>query len=190
MHLHNMIWQGSDLGPPLWNTFYADVRIPVLDSECTDIIFADDLNTFQGSPRNTKNGDIQECMRKCQEQVHTLGTSNMVEFDGAKEHFIILDHWGSFGTDFKLLGAIFDTRLLMTSHCDKVAQVCCWKVHTLIRQRFALGKDNAWQIFKAHVLPVLEASTPAIYHASNTVLNKIDAVHGRFVHGMESSREQ
>ena len=47
MHMSDMVWQGSVLGPLLWNIFYSDVADSVHSASAIDIIFADDLNCFR-----------------------------------------------------------------------------------------------------------------------------------------------
>ena len=46
-----------------------------------------------------------------------------------------------------------------------------------------------FQLFKSHVLPSLEYRTPAIYHASATVLNNVDSVQRMFLKDMNVSSE-
>ena len=43
----NTIFQGTVLGPPLWNTFFNDVAIPAASTGGEPATFADDLNVFQ-----------------------------------------------------------------------------------------------------------------------------------------------
>ena len=47
MHIHNMVYQGTVLGPPLWNIFYADAAVAVNLLGFLEIIFADDFNAWQ-----------------------------------------------------------------------------------------------------------------------------------------------
>ena len=44
--LKDMIFQGTVLGPPLWNAFYADVAGPVRKEGFQETVFADDLDAF------------------------------------------------------------------------------------------------------------------------------------------------
>ena len=42
----NSVFQGTVLGPPLWNTFFNDVAIPAASTGGEPATFADDLNVF------------------------------------------------------------------------------------------------------------------------------------------------
>jgi hypothetical protein len=45
--LSNMVFQGTVLGPPLWNCYYEDAHKAVLEALFLDTVFADDLNCFR-----------------------------------------------------------------------------------------------------------------------------------------------
>ena len=47
--LIDMVFQGTVLGPALWNIFYADCSRPVQKQGYTESIFADDLNCWKKS---------------------------------------------------------------------------------------------------------------------------------------------
>ena len=49
--LVDMVFQGTVLGPPLWNIFYADCSRPVQKKGFNESIFADDLNGFRNFAR-------------------------------------------------------------------------------------------------------------------------------------------
>ena len=44
--LANSVFQGTVLGPPLWNYFYADARFSVRNLGFTETVFADDFNCW------------------------------------------------------------------------------------------------------------------------------------------------
>ena len=48
MLLRNMVFQGTELGPTLWNLFYEDARRAIQEAGFVEIVYADDLNGFQG----------------------------------------------------------------------------------------------------------------------------------------------
>ena len=56
-----------------------------------------------------------------------------------------------------------------------------WKLTTLLRTRQFYNTAELVKLYKTHVLPTLEFSTPAVYHASNTVLDHLDKVQRRFL---------
>ena len=56
--LSNSVFQGTALGPALWNCFYADARRPVADCGFTEAVFAYDLNfsaASRGMPQTMKS---------------------------------------------------------------------------------------------------------------------------------------
>ena len=53
--LEQMLFQGTALGPPLWNLFYEDVRRAVLDAGFQETVFADDLHAYKLSPSAEPN---------------------------------------------------------------------------------------------------------------------------------------
>ena len=103
MPLKNMVWQGSVLGPLLWNTFYGDARKPLNTAGATEIDFADDLNGFGVFPAAMQNEDILARLLEYQTGLHAWGTANRVDFDPAKEHFVALHRRDPHGANFVLL---------------------------------------------------------------------------------------
>ena len=53
--IKNMVYQGTVLGPPLWNIYYADAALAVNLIGFLEIIFADDLNSFKDFGVQTPN---------------------------------------------------------------------------------------------------------------------------------------
>ena len=53
--LFNMIFQGTVLGPPLWNIFFEDSRVPIQETSFKEIIFADDLNAYKALKGTVRN---------------------------------------------------------------------------------------------------------------------------------------
>ena len=70
MTLMDMIFQGSVLGPTLWNIFYADCVRPVQKKGFTESIFADDLNCFKSFARGIGPSYVLRQMQDCQKEVH------------------------------------------------------------------------------------------------------------------------
>ena len=60
MKNHNMVYQRTRLGPPVWNIGYADAALTVKLHGFLEVVFADDLNCFKDFGLFTPN-----CMRKC-----------------------------------------------------------------------------------------------------------------------------
>ena len=59
------VFQGTVLGPPLWNVFFSDVAIPAASTGGEPATFADDLNVFQKFNKTDDNEEILQTMRKC-----------------------------------------------------------------------------------------------------------------------------
>ena len=95
MKINNMVYQGTVLGPPLWNVYYADAAQAVNFHGFLEIIFADDLNCFKDFDSDTPNLELHEEMHSCQGELHKWGTANQVSFDPTKEskHILALHGW-------------------------------------------------------------------------------------------------
>ena len=65
-----MVYQGTVLGPPLWNIYYADAAIAVKVHGFLEIVFADDLNCFKDFGIHISNSELHEEMRRCQQEPH------------------------------------------------------------------------------------------------------------------------
>ncbi len=86
--LRDMVYQGTVLGPCLWNLFFGDVCTPVQALGYTCIVYADDLNSFRSWPRTTSNHIIVDHMKLCQSLLHQWGRDNQVVFDQSKESLL------------------------------------------------------------------------------------------------------
>ena len=62
MNISNMVYQGTVLGPPLWNVYYADAALAVNLIGFLEIVFADDLNCFKDFGLNVANETLHEEM--------------------------------------------------------------------------------------------------------------------------------
>ena len=151
------------------------------EHDATEIVFADDLNAFLAFDAQTPSEDVLGSLRNLQNACHDYGDANRVEFDATKEHFVILHRTQPMGDDFRLLGALYDCKLVMDNHCSACASQCRWMVHSLVKLRFFFPVHDLVRLYKAHVLPRLEAQTPSVYHASVTVLDNLDGVQRLFL---------
>ena len=119
-----------------------------------------------------------------------VGAANRVEFDGSKEHFVVLHRVRGHGKNFVLLGATYDTKLLMADHCTACAARCHWKVKTMRCIRYFYSTADFGIALQSSVLPVLEAHTSAVYHAAPTNLDHLDSVQRLFLHGVGLTEEE
>ena len=66
----NSVFQGTVLGPPLWNSFFSDVSVPAQSSGGQESMFADDLNVFQKFERLQPIAEVQGTLERCRRDVH------------------------------------------------------------------------------------------------------------------------
>ena len=124
--LANSVFQGTVLGPPLWNFFYADARFFVRDYGFVETIFADDFNCLTILNKNANELDAVLKLSEGQASLHRWGAANRVSFDPAKEGFVVIRRQKTIGEDFKLLGVSFDAQLLMHTGVRKIAIEARW----------------------------------------------------------------
>ena len=92
MLLKNMVFQGTVLGPTLWNLFHEDARRAIHESGFVEIAFADDLNGFREFEQNSSVDSVMSEAKKCQTELHKWSTANQVSFHPAKESVHIVSH--------------------------------------------------------------------------------------------------
>ena len=120
--LADSIFQGTVLGSPLCNVFYADARFAVNNLGFKETVFADDFNAWKVFPGGTALDHMLDECKACQASLHAWGRANSVKFDAGKECFHILHRSRSLGDDFLLLGVLFDCELRMHSAASRVAR--------------------------------------------------------------------
>ena len=129
--LQDSVYQGTVLGSPLWNVFYADSREPLQRCGYTETNFADDLNCWKAFAKVVPpagaygplpgHGPVLADLRGVQRELHLWGAANRVTFDPAKESFHILHRTLHHGETFKVLGCVFESQLLMHAAARHVA---------------------------------------------------------------------
>ena len=102
--LRDQVFQGTVLGPKLWNTFFADIRVVLERVGLNPFLFADDLNAFKVFDQLVPNDVIIDHLKQGQSSCHKWGAANQVEFEATKEQFTIIHKDDPFGPGFKLLG--------------------------------------------------------------------------------------
>ena len=90
MVIRDMVYQGTVLGPPLWNVFYEDAAIAIRVHGFCEIVFADDLNAYKAFELTAANSEIVSDLKKRQHEVHNWGKANQISFDATKESMHIL----------------------------------------------------------------------------------------------------
>ena len=179
--LRDMVFQGTVLGPPLWNLFFADARLAIEDAGFEEIVYADDLNAFKEVDKETSNVDARAMSEECQKLLHEWGDANSVSFDPGKESIHVLGRHDPDGEDFKILGVKFDCKLIMAACIDTLAAEAGWKLQAVIRAGRFHTVDEMAVLYKSKLLSFLEYRTSAIYHACDSHLRKVDALQARFL---------
>ena len=179
--LSDMVFQGTVLGPPLWNCFYADAAEAVEVHHFLATIFADDLNCFRIFDGRHGDDLLMQEAHKCQTELHIWGQANQVVFEPTKESFHILGRVHSLGESFKILSVLFDTKLSMHEAANDFASEAGWRLRTLMRTRRFYDVANMVRLYKTHILSYIEGATPAIYHAAPSVLKPLDDLQSSFL---------
>ena len=152
--------------------------------------FADDLSVTKEYDKKTTTKEALEDLKRCQHNVHKWGRANRVEFDPKKEEFAVLHHREGEGPDFRLLGPMFDPKLLMHKAVQKVLGKARPKVQALLQTRRFYSTGDMVRQFKTHILCILESCTAAIYHAADSILEPLDHVLETFVQEVGLTMEQ
>ena len=86
--LCNSVFQGTVLGPPLWNTFFSDSREPLNRKGFTETTFADDLNAWKAYLLDRsdpgRHTPVLQSLAAVQRELHLSGNANRVRFDPTK----------------------------------------------------------------------------------------------------------
>ena len=182
MVLDNMVYQGTVWGPSLWNVHYADAKVPIELNDFVEVIFADDLNAYRAYDHRTPNDTLIADMKQCQADLHQWGRANQVTFDESKESMhVIGTHGCVFGGSFRLLGCSFDGALTMLECISELAGEACWKLKTILRSQRFFNDSEMVRLYKSKLLSYIEYRTPAIFHACDTHLRRIDSIQDNFL---------
>ena len=179
--LRNSVYQGTVLGPPLWNCYYEDARRAILQHGFLETIFADDLNAYKRFSSQMSDDQIDSQLKECQRSLHNWGQANQVCFDPSKESFHTLDRRKPSGGNFQMLGVTFDPKLVMDSACHEVAGQAHCRLRSLLRSRNVFSLENLVRHYKSQILSYVEFATPAVYHAPAYFLSQIDRVQDTFL---------
>ena len=181
----NSVFQGTVLGPTLWNVFFADI----VDASCVaggeTSTFADDLSVFQEFDRQQPTVEVFDTINVCRQSVHDWGRKNRVLFDAGKEHLVVVHPLHAQGEAFKLLGLMVDCKLVMNQAIEKLLATIRPKIAAIVRTRAHYDTAALIIQFKTHIWGLMEANSGGIFHASTTWLNKIDGTHRRFLRDLD-----
>ena len=186
----DMIFQGTVLGPPLWNTFFADVAIAASATGGSEAMFADDLNVFRRFPRDADAAHVHEKMQECRHDVHAWGKRNRVSFDPGKEHLLIIHPTCGDGDTFRLLGCMTDCKLSMVPAIDSIMTQIKPKITAILRTRAHYSCKDLIGQFKTHVWGIIEAHNGGIFHAASSHLDRIERAQQHFLDELGVSAEE
>ena len=133
--LKNSVYQGTVLGPPLWNCYYEDSRLPVNTLGFTETAFADDLQAYKAFVHEASDDELRCQMAACQSALHSWGCTNQVQIDAEKDSFHILARRPPPQENFKLLGVTFDPTPATDAACLEVAG----QAHARLRRFLSAG---------------------------------------------------
>ena len=188
--LSNSVYQGTVLGPPLWNLFYVDASLAISSLDFSEVVFADDFNCWRSFEASTSLGAVlAECI-KCQDSLHKWGRANSVKFDPGKESFHILHRTRGLGDNFQLLGLCFDVALQMGPCISILAREAGWRLQSVLRPRRFFSTREVFNLYKSQVLSYIESGTAGYYHAAPTVLRPLDRVQERLLREIGVSAEE
>ena len=183
--LQNIVFQGTVLGPSLWNIFFADVHAPAEKKGAKERRFADDLSISKQYAATVDNEEVRADLRRSQADIHAWGRSNRVAFDPRKEEFAVLAARGGDAQTFRLLGPVLDEKLLMHECIDKLYRKAKQKARALLRCRRFFSIEDMLVLFTAHVRSLVEWCNGAIYHAAPSKLARLDSVQTSFLRHLE-----
>ena len=187
--IKDMIFQGTVLGPQLWNLFFADAATAIQEHFFEEAIYADDLNAYKIVKSDTNVEQALTLIDNVQKELHMWGAANRVTFDPSKESKHILSRTDPFGPDFRLLGVSFDCRMDMEGAVHTLVGKTRWKIHMLLRSKRALSTESLITQYKQQVLSFIEYRTSAIYHATTTALHHLDRLQDKFLRELGVTRE-
>ncbi len=188
--LANSVYQGTVLGSPLWNVFYADARFAVRELGFIETVFADDFNCWTVLGRDVTEVEAMAKLSECQGNLHRWGEANRVVFDPAKEEFVVIRRRDAIGDCFKLLGITFDPQLLMRKGARKIAIEAGWRLQSILRARRYFTIPELMRLYKANVLSYIESGAPGYFHAASSTLECIDRVQRRFLREIGTTDEE
>ena len=149
--LSDMVFQGTVLGPTLWNSFFSDIAFAASCGGGESRLFADDLNVFKKFALSVSNEEVKADMRLSQREIHRWGHRNRVTFDSSKEHLMIIHPVQGEGMDFRLLGSLIDVKLSMSPAVQDVLDRARPKVKSLLRTRGMYNHTQMLDQYKTHI---------------------------------------
>jgi len=151
MLLCDMVFQGTVLGPSLWNAFFAGVAtaVPVANQEVN--LFANDLTGTMTCAVTVSNDILISELHDMQHRAHAWGRQNQVTFDPAKEFFEVLHPNQGLGQPFKMLGTKIDSALTMQPCVESILTQSRLKIRAILRSKDMYATKVRMSQYKTHV---------------------------------------
>ena len=161
-------------------------------------MFADDMNAWQAFDGRAEDSDPNtvgfDVLRRVQTEVHKWGAANQIRFDAGKETFHYLHSQDGFSFSdnptFRILGCEFDAKLLMHEAVHTLSVEAGWRLRSLLRSHRYFDQAKMVLLYKSLVLSYIESATPAVYHAADSVLAKIDRIQDRLLSRLKLSQTE
>ena len=179
--IEDSVYQGTVLGPPLWNAFFADVAKAANANGGKEAMFADDLNVFKTFHRQTPLPQMMKDLEECRHKVHKWGKMNRVSFDPGKEHLVVIHPAEHHGESFKLLGLMIDLNLRMHTAIDQLLAKIRPRSTAILRTRGYYSVPDLINQYKTQIWGLVEAHCGGYFHAATTLLEKIEGVQQNFL---------
>ena len=93
------------------------------------------------------------------------------------------------GEHFKLLGILVDCKLLMGPAIEQILAQVRPKVRAIVRIQSHYPVAELIHQFKTHVWGLMEYHNGAIFHASSSLLDRLDSIHRQFLRDLELIEE-
>lgn len=133
INMSNMTYQGTVWGCVFWNVFFRDAQLATEQEGFTAATYADDLNAFKAVPSSLPIEEALKTLDSAQVSLHAWGKQNQVRFDPLKESKHVLSRVEPHGSSFKILGILFDSKLLMEECVRETVTACNWKIRMIVR---------------------------------------------------------
>ena len=182
MLLTDMVYQGTVLGPPLWNAFFSDISIHVPEDGQHIQLFADDLKVDASCPVEVSSDTLRSSLAEAQERAHTWGAHNRVCFDPSKEAIRIIHPLHGDDEEFVLLGTLFDCHLSMDPCLDGLLKTLRPKVRALVKTKAVHSVPAMLNLYKAHIWSKMEYHNGALIIAGEIKLRKLDKMQRGFLY--------
>jgi len=187
--LANMVFQGTVLGPTLWNCFFSDVALAMAGTGCEEKLFADDISAYKKFRLSICNDDVRADMAKAKHEVHQWGKRNRVSFDASKEHVVILHPSHGEGDDFRLVGTLVDAKLSMQPAVQDILDKVHPKTKAILRTRGLYNHADMIRQYKTHIWSLIEYHNGVIQHACASQLQRIDAAQRGYLRELHLTEE-